>query len=58
MVTYADYDPNKTQVFQTNAVAILCIKKAHFQVDSEYFGKVNSIVATLIPHALRIIIPS
>lgn len=57
-VTNAAYNPAKTQVFQTNTLSISSTKKVHFQVDGEYFGKVNKIDAILIPQALQVIIPS
>ena len=48
----------KTEVFQTGSVAIRSRKKAHFQVDGEYLGKINELKATILPGAIRIICPA
>ncbi len=57
MVTHMPFDENKTEVFQVKSVEIHSKRKAHFQMDGEYLGKVNSVKATLVPAALQIIIP-
>lgn len=51
------YDLRKTEVFQTNNLAIRSVKKVHFQIDGEYLGKVNEVKAFLIPDALEVIVP-
>jgi diacylglycerol kinase (ATP) len=53
----ANYDSEKTEVFQTNALSIKSRRKVHFQIDGEYLGKVNGIVANIIPNALHVIVP-
>jgi diacylglycerol kinase (ATP) len=55
--SHSSYDPDKTEIFQTNALSIRSIKKMHFQVDGEYLGKINEVKAVLIPDALEIIVP-
>lgn len=57
MVTHAPYDSEKTVVFETNHLVINTQKKAYFQVDGEYLGKVNKIEAVLLPAAIQIITP-
>lgn len=57
MVTHRPYDPSKTEVFQSSEASIRSKKKAHFQVDGEYLGKIHSLKATLIRDALRMAIP-
>lgn len=47
----------KTEVFQTSSVVIRSRKKAHFQVDGEYLGKINELRAELLPEAVRVICP-
>jgi diacylglycerol kinase (ATP) len=56
-VSHASYDREKTEIFQTNTLTMRSVKKAHFQVDGEYLGRVNEIKANLVPHALEIIVP-
>jgi diacylglycerol kinase (ATP) len=48
----------KTEVFQTGSVVIRSRKKAHFQIDGEYLGKVNEVHAAIVPRAIRIICPA
>lgn len=48
----------KTEVFQTGSVVIRSRKKAHFQVDGEYLGKINELKAVILPGAIRVICPA
>lgn len=57
IVTHMPFDETKTKVFQVKSVEINSKRKAHFQVDGEYLGKVNTVKATLVPAALRVIVP-
>lgn len=47
----------KTEVFQTGSVVIRSRRKAHFQIDGEYLGKVNEVHATILPKAIQVICP-
>lgn len=55
--SHAAYDPDKTEVFQTNHLVMRSSKKVYFQIDGEYLGKVKEVTAELIPDALHIIVP-
>ncbi len=55
--SHKTYDPDKTEIFQTNALSIRSLKRVHFQIDGEYLGKVKAVNAVLIPHAVEIIMP-
>ncbi len=55
--SHAEYDPEKTVVYQTNNVHIRSKRFVHFQVDGEYLGKVKSVEASLLPAALQVIVP-
>ena len=57
MISHAPYDTEKTEIFQTKTLSIRSRKKAHFQVDGEYLGKVNEVNASIITDALEIIVP-
>jgi YegS/Rv2252/BmrU family lipid kinase len=57
VVTHTPYDKSKTEVFQTSSLQIQSRRRAHFQVDGEYLGKINHIKATILAHALEVIIP-
>lgn len=50
------WDDKKIEIFQTDSLVIKTKRKAHFQVDGEYLGKVNYIEAKLIPKAIWVIV--
>ena len=54
--THSNYDPQKTELFQTNSLHIYSKHKAHFQVDGEYMGKINKVEASILPKAINVII--
>ena len=55
--THAPYDPEKTEIFQTNQLSVRSTKRVHFQVDGEYLGKIKALNAEIVPHAVQIIVP-
>ena len=55
MVTHKPYDPHKTELIQTRSLRIQSRRKAHFQVDGEYQGKLYKLSAHIIPAALKVI---
>jgi YegS/Rv2252/BmrU family lipid kinase len=55
--THRPYDHEKTELLQTRSLEITSKRRAHFQVDGEYRGRVNTIKAEIIPGALSILIP-
>jgi YegS/Rv2252/BmrU family lipid kinase len=57
MISHKPYDPSKTELLKTKSVAVTSRHKTHFQVDGEYLGKINNLEATILPHALSIIVP-
>lgn len=57
LVTHKPYDTSKTEVLQTAALKITSKRKAHFQVDGEYLGKVNHVTARILKDALEVIVP-
>ncbi len=57
VVTHMPYDHTKTQVFQVQSLEMKSRRKAHFQVDGEYLGKVNTVRASVMPAALRVMVP-
>ncbi len=58
LFSHASFNPGKTVVFKTQALTMRSAKKAHFQVDGEYLGKVNQLSALLIPDAIKIMVPA
>jgi len=57
-ITHAPYDLAKTEIFQTRTLSLHTTKRAHFQVDGEYLGKVTDVNASLLQNALEIIVPA
>lgn len=55
--THQPYHPAKTELLQTKSLKITSRHRAHFQVDGEYRGKVNSVSAEIVPSALHILVP-
>ena len=55
--SHEPYNPDKTEIFQTNQLVMKSKRKVHFQIDGEYLGKVKEINAVLVPSALEIIVP-
>jgi YegS/Rv2252/BmrU family lipid kinase len=55
--THAAYDLDKTEVFQASALSMHSRKKAHFQIDGEYLGKIQSLKVEIIPDALKVVVP-
>jgi diacylglycerol kinase (ATP) len=55
--SHEPYDTDKTEIFQTNQLSMQSVKKVHFQVDGEYLGKIKTLNAALVPHALQVIVP-
>lgn len=55
---FKPFDPKKTEVIQADQVTIVTRRKAHFQVDGEYLGKVRSVKAETMAKALQVLIPA
>ncbi|MEH3113346.1 diacylglycerol/lipid kinase family protein [Pedobacter terrae] len=56
-ITKLPFNPKKIEVFQTAEVKISSKHKAHFQVDGEYIGKVNTVEAKVLPTAITVVLP-
>lgn len=54
--TNLPFNPKNIESFQTNSLDIKTRRKAHFQVDGEYMGKVNAINAHIVKDAINIIL--
>ena len=51
-----DLDPKKIECIQATSVRIETQRKADFQVDGEYIGKVKYVTADIIPAQLNILL--
>ncbi len=55
---HTSFNPDKTELFQTDSLTMRSSKNVHFQVDGEYLGKIKQVKATIIPDALEVIVPA
>ncbi|HEY1056305.1 MAG TPA: diacylglycerol kinase family protein, partial [Emticicia sp.] len=55
--THAAYDLDKTEVFQATSLSMHSRKKAHFQIDGEYLGKIQDLKVEILPAALEVVMP-
>jgi len=55
-ITKLPFNPKKIEIFQTDEVKIFSKHKAHFQIDGEYIGKVNTVEAKILPAAISVIV--
>lgn len=58
LLTHKPFNPKKIEVFQTDQIQIAIRKRAYFQVDGEFRGKVTSVKARIMPGVLDIILPA
>lgn len=54
---FRPFDPEKTEVIQAQQVTISTRRRAHFQVDGEYLGKVKTVKAGIIAGGLQVLVP-
>lgn len=55
--TDRSFHPDRIEVFSTTTLELDIHRKAYFQVDGEFKGKVKSIKARILPGAINIMIP-
>jgi YegS/Rv2252/BmrU family lipid kinase len=55
--TDRSFRPEKIEVFSTTNLEMEIHRKAYFQVDGEYKGKVKSIKARILPGAINVMLP-
>ena len=58
LITHKQYDPAKTEIYQTKYIQITSKKPMHFQVDGEYLGATDSSRATIIPEIISVVVPA
>ena len=55
---YKPFDPKQIEIFPATSVNIETQRRAYFQVDGEYSGRVNQLEAVIKPGALQILLPA
>ena len=56
--TDRSFHPRRIEVFSTKNLSMAIHRKAHFQVDGEYMGKVSSLEARVLPRILTVMTPA
>lgn len=54
---YRPFDPKHIEIVSATAVTIETHRRAYFQVDGEYRGRINKISARLLPGAITVLVP-
>ena len=56
LLSYKRFNPKTVEIFQTSKVTITVKRKTHFQVDGEYKGKIDKVVAEIMASQLNILV--
>ena len=54
---YQPFDSRRMEIFQVKHITIRTKKRAYFQIDGEYRGRIREITARIEPGALRVMVP-
>lgn len=57
ILTNRSFHPDKIEVLKTTGVELSTLKKAYFQVDGEYRGRVRNVRAEIQPGAITVMLP-
>lgn len=55
--TDQSFHPNRIEVVKTKSVELSTLKKAYFQVDGEYRGKITNLSAKIVPGTITVLLP-
>ncbi|MFD1141621.1 diacylglycerol/lipid kinase family protein [Larkinella insperata] len=56
-IRFRPFDPSHIEIFPATSVQIVTKRKAYFQIDGEYRGKIREIAAEIWPGKLQVILP-
>ncbi|MFC5409795.1 diacylglycerol/lipid kinase family protein [Larkinella bovis] len=56
-IHFRPFDPKHIEIFPATSVHIVTKRKAYFQIDGEYRGKIREITAEIWPGKLRVMLP-
>ena len=54
---YQPFDPKNIEIFPATSVTIETQRRAYFQIDGEYWGRINKISARIQPGVLTMLVP-
>jgi diacylglycerol kinase family enzyme len=57
ILTNRSFHPDKIEVLKTTSVELSTLRKAYFQVDGEYRGRVRDVRAEILPGAITVMLP-
>lgn len=57
LIQHREFNRNKIDIIKVKEVTLIPSKRAYFQVDGEYRGKVEQIRASVMPQAIAIVLP-
>ncbi len=57
LLTDKSFHPKRIEVLHTTKAEIKSLKRAYFQIDGEYKGKINTIKAEILPGVLKMMLP-
>ncbi|MGA0560684.1 diacylglycerol/lipid kinase family protein [Larkinella sp. VNQ87] len=55
---FRPFDPKNIEIYSATSVHIVTKRKAYFQIDGEYRGKIREITAEIWPGKLRVVLPA
>jgi hypothetical protein len=56
-IHFRPFDPKHIEIFPATSVHIVTKRRAYFQIDGEYRGKIREITAEIWPGKLRVVLP-
>ncbi|WP_077920201.1 diacylglycerol kinase family protein [Spirosoma sp. 209] len=55
---YRPFDPRSIEIYPATSISVETRRKAYFQIDGEYRGRINQLKAAIRPGALTVLVPS
>ncbi|MEO6637893.1 MAG: diacylglycerol kinase family protein [Ginsengibacter sp.] len=55
-LSYRNFNPKKVEILKATKVTIKTKKNTHFQVDGEFKGKIDEVIAEIIPGQLNLVV--
>lgn len=57
LISHKPFDPDCVEIFSASSLEINIARKAYFQIDGEFLGKLDSVNVKMLHQALRVAIP-
>ena len=56
LIQHRQFNPNKIDIIKAKEVTLVPVRRAYFQVDGEYRGKVQQVKASVLPGSLTLVL--